>query len=113
MSKDVTSETVSTRLTGFSETDRQWLAATLENAGHDDAMLDGLHLYLDIAANARFLNALKLEKAGEWLGNNAPGRLQIRLMEAARSSQHAAFQSFRQGLVRSGGLERAYPKSAL
>lgn len=113
MNTDITSETVSTRLMGFSEADKQWLTTTLENARDDDAMLDGLHLYLDAAANARFLNALKLEKAGEWLGNNAPARLQIRLMEAARSSQHAAFQSFRQGLVRSGGLERAYPKSAL
>lgn len=113
MSRDITSETVSTRLTGFAETDTQWLTATLENPRHDDIMLDGLHLYLDTAANARFLNALKLEKTGEWLGNNAPGRLQIRLMEAARSSQHAAYQSFRQGLVRSGGLERAYPKSTL
>ena len=48
MSKDVTSETVSTRLTGFSETDKQWLAATLENAGHDDAMLDGSTKLADI-----------------------------------------------------------------
>ena len=113
MTKDATGDAVSTRLTGFSDADKQWLTATLEHPGNDDAVLDGLHLYLDNATNARFLNTLKLEKTGEWLGNNAPGRLQIRLTEAARSSQHAAFQSFRQGLVRSGGLERAYPKSAL
>jgi hypothetical protein len=30
-------------------------------------------------------------------------------MEAAKSSQHPAYQAFRSGLSRSGGLERAYP----
>lgn len=113
MAEDVQRETVSARLSTLSEAEKQWLAAAFENPDHDDALLDGLHLYLDTAANARFLNALKLEKTGEWIGENAPGRLQIRLMEAARSSQHPAYQSFRAGLARSGGLERAYPKSAL
>ena len=63
------------------------------------------------AAAARFLNTLKLEKLGEWLGNTAPARLQMRLMETARSSQHAVYAAFRAGLTRSGGLERAYPKA--
>jgi hypothetical protein len=30
-------------------------------------------------------------------------------MEAARSSQHPAYQAFRTGLDRSGGLEKLYP----
>ena len=59
---------------------------------------------------SRFLNSLKLEKLGEWLGNAAPARLQMRLMEAARSSQQASHQAFRTGLTRSGGLDQAYPK---
>lgn len=113
MSENVDREMISARLSGFSETDRQWLQAVFDSPEQDDALLDGLHHFLDAAANAAFLNALKLERSGEWLGLNAPGRLQIRLMEAARSSQHPAYQSFRAGLTRSGGLERAYPKSAL
>jgi hypothetical protein len=35
----------------------------------------------------------------------------MRLMEQAKSSQHAAYLAFREGLVRSGGLERAFPKA--
>lgn len=113
MGENVDRETVSARLSGFSEADRQWLQSVFNNPEQDDALLDGLHHFLDTAANAPFLNALKLERSGEWLGLNAPGRLQIRLMEAARSSQHPACQSFRTGLTRSGGLKRAYPKSTL
>ncbi len=113
MGENVNRETVSARLAGFLEADRQWLQSVFANPEQDDVLLDGLHHCLDATANAPFLNALKLEKTGEWLGLNAPGRLQIRVMEAARSSQHPAFQSFRAGLTRSGGLERAYPKSTL
>ncbi|MNW22614.1 hypothetical protein D3C71_2242100 [compost metagenome] len=54
---------------------------------------------------------MKLEKLGHWLGSEAPARLQMRLMEAARASQHAAYQAFRTGLTKSGGLERAFPKA--
>ena len=38
---------------------------------------------------------------------------QIRLMEAAKSSQHPAYAAFRSGLSRSGGLERAYPPAVI
>jgi len=31
-------------------------------------------------------------------------------MEAAKSSQHAAYMAYREGLIKSGGLERAFPK---
>ena len=57
------------------------------------------------------LNSLKLAKIGEWLGANAPSRLQIRLTETARSSQHPAYRAFREGFERSGGLEMAFPKA--
>ncbi|MCX8999776.1 hypothetical protein NOF55_21975 [Rhizobiaceae bacterium BDR2-2] len=113
MTDSIERETISAKLSGLGEADLQWLAALLHDPVHDDAFLEGLHHYLDAAANARFLNALKLEKSGEWLGNTAPDRMQIRLMEAARSSQHPAYLSFRTGLSRSGGLERAYPKAAI
>ena len=103
-------ETVAARLSAFLEADQSFLKLLMENPAQDEALLEGLFLCLDRASQARFLNTLKLGKTGEWLGNNAPSRLQIRLMEAARSSQHAAFEAFRQGLVKSGGLERAFPK---
>ncbi|TCR83808.1 hypothetical protein [Rhizobium sp. BK376] len=102
-------ETVAVRLSGFAETDKSFLMLLMENPLQDDSLIDGLHRYLDLAAGASFLNSLKLERLGEWLGNNAPDRLQIRLMEAAKSSQHPAFAAFHIGLKRSGGLERAYP----
>ncbi|MCM2293731.1 hypothetical protein NAC44_15485 [Allorhizobium sp. BGMRC 0089] len=106
-------DTVSAKLSSLGEEDQSFLTLLLENPQQDEALAEGLYLYLETAAQAKFLNSLKLERAGEWLGNTAPARLQIRLMEIARSSQHAAYHAFRQGLVRSGGLERAYPKSAL
>lgn len=106
-------EAVSTRLAAFGEAEMQWFQALFTNPAMDDTLLEGLHHYLDEAAAARFLNAMKVEKTGQWLGANAPGRLQMRLLEAARSSQHPAYQSFREGLRRMGGLERAYPRSAL
>lgn len=104
-------ETVADKLGTLGEADRAYLALLMENPQQDENVLEGLDLYLNRAAAARFLNSLKLEKLGEWLGEAAPARLQIRLMEAARSSQHAAYGAFRTGLTRSGGLDRAYPKA--
>jgi len=104
-------DAVADRLAAFAETDQSFLKLLMENAVQDDNLLEGILLWLNRAANAKFLNALKLERAGAWLGNNAPARLQIRLLETARSSQHAAFIAFRDGLVKSGGLERAFPKA--
>ncbi|MDX3925271.1 MAG: hypothetical protein QHC90_05600 [Shinella sp.] len=115
MSAEVTAfpdrETIAEKLAVLAETDKGFLGLLMENPQQDENLLEGLDLHLNRAAQTSFLNSLKLEKLGEWLGNNAPARLQIRLMEAARSSQHAAYQAFRTGLVRSGGLERAYPKA--
>ena len=104
-------ESVADKLATFGEADQAYLRLLMENAKQDENLLEGLALHLDRASAARFLNTLKLEKLGEWLGNTAPPRLQMRLTESARSSQHAAYAAFRAGLARSGGLERAYPKA--
>lgn len=106
-------ETVARKFAGNMEGDRSYLALLMENAAQDDNLIDGLHRYLDIAAEGKFLNTLKLETVGKWIGEAAPARLQIRLMEAAKSSQHPAYQAFRSGLTRSGGLERAYPVAGI
>lgn len=90
--------------------DMSLLSVLMENPAQDALLLDGLHLFLDRASQARFLHTLKLEQRGLWFGNAAPSRLQVRLTEAARSSQHAAYLAFRAGLTKSGGLERAFPK---
>jgi len=103
--------TVADKLGTLGEGDEAYLRLLMENPQQDENLLEGLALHLDRAATAHFLNSLKLERLGEWLGDAAPARLQIRLMETARSSQHAAFAAFRAGLTRSGGLERAYPKA--
>ncbi|MCW5706330.1 hypothetical protein [Shinella sp.] len=104
-------ETVADKLGALDEADQAYLRLLMENPKQDENLLEGLDLYLNRAAGARFLNSLKLERLGEWLGETAPARLQMRLTEAARSSQHAAYVAFRTGLTRSGGLERAYPKA--
>lgn len=104
-------DSVADKLGSFAESDQSFLKLLFENPAQDDALLEGLLVYLERAAEARFLNSLKLGKTGEWIGNNAPARLQIRLAEVARSSQHAAFIAFKDGLTRSGGMERAYPKA--
>jgi hypothetical protein len=106
-------ETVADGLTYLSDEQMNWLSLLMQNPASDDLFLEGLHLYLDRASESRFLNTLKLQKCGNWIGTNAPDRLQIRLMEAAKSSQHPAFQAFRTGLTASGGLERAYPKASI
>lgn len=102
-------DAVADRLTSFSESDHAYLKLLMENAVQDDNLLAGLGLWLNRSADARILNTLKLDRTGEWLGNNAPNRLQVRLMETAKSSQHPAYMAFREGLVRSKGLERAFP----
>ncbi|WP_208026309.1 hypothetical protein [Rhizobium leguminosarum] len=106
-------DTVAEKLAALSETDKSYVALLMENAAQDDNLLDGLRRHLDLAAGSRFLNSLKLENLGIWLGTQAPDRLQIRLMETARSSQHPAYQAFRTGLDRSGGLEKVYPRSSV
>jgi len=104
-------ETVADKLAALGESDRAYLSLLMENAQQDENLLEGLDLHLNRAAASRLLNSLKLERLGEWLGQAAPARLQMRLTEIARSSQHAAHAAFRTGLVRAGGLERAYPKA--
>ena len=104
-------DAVASRLTAFTEADQSFLKLLMENAAQDDNLLEGLLLWLDQASDARILNSLKLAKIGEWVGNTAPARLQIRLNETAKSSQHPAYRAFREGLERSGGLERSYPKA--
>jgi hypothetical protein len=103
-------ETVAAKLSALGEDDVAYLNLLFENFQQDENLLDGLDFYLNKAVQAPFLNSLKLEKCGEWLGTNAPSRLQIRLMELARSSQHPVYEAFRKGLTRSGGLENAFPK---
>lgn len=106
-------DTIADKLRGLSEPDKSFLQLVFESAEHDNKLFDGIALHLDRESQAPFLNTLRLDRCGEWLGNTAPPRLQIRLMEAARSSQHPAYLALRAGLVRSGGLERAYPKAAV
>jgi hypothetical protein len=97
-------ETVAESFTTLSAEQQAWIVLLMENPSSDDLLLTGLHLYLDQASEARFLNTLKLQKSGKWLGNAAPARLQIRIAEAAKSSQHPAYQAFKQGLDQSGDL---------
>jgi hypothetical protein len=104
-------DAVAAKLTAFTEADQSFLKLLMENAAQDDNLLAGLLLWLDQAADARILNSLKLAKIGEWIGTNAPARLQIRLSETSKSSQHPAYRAFRDGIERSGGLEKAYPKA--
>ncbi|MES5097163.1 hypothetical protein ABUK73_02925 [Agrobacterium sp. BA1120] len=106
-------ETVATKIASLNAEDQSWLTLLLENALQDENLLEGLHLFLDQQSQARFLNTLKLEKCGEWFGEHAPARMQIRLHEVSKSSQHAAFNAFRNGLMKSGGLEKAYPKAPI
>ena len=104
-------ETVAGKLRAFSEADKSFLVLFMEDPRQDDQLIEGLHRHLDLATGARFLTTLKLEQLGEWLGSAAPARLQIRVTEAAKSSQHPAYLAFKAGLTRSGGLERAYPRA--
>lgn len=104
-------DTVADKLKTLGEADRSYLQLLMENVQQDENLFQGLDLHLNRAAEDRFLNSLKLEKAGEWLGNTAPARMQMRLAEISRSSQHPAYLAFRAGLTRSGGLDRAFPKA--
>ncbi|WP_333629923.1 hypothetical protein [Agrobacterium cavarae] len=106
-------DTVASKISTLSADDQAWLRLLLENPQQDEALLEGLLIFLDRESQSRFLNALKLEKCGRWFGDNAPARLQIRLHEVAKSSQHPAYNAFKSGLAKSGGLEKAYPKSPL
>ena len=104
-------ETIAATLSALGDSEKSHLQLLMENPAQDENLIEALRHHIDLASNARLLNSLKLERLGEWLGANAPNRLQIRLMETSKSSQHAAYQAFRAGLVRSGGLEKAYPKA--
>lgn len=99
------------KLAAFPEGDKSAIALVMDNPAQDLGLIESLHWHLDQASKARFLNSLKLEGLGEWLGHAAPSRLQIRLSEVARSSQHPAYAAFKTGLTRSGGLARAFPKA--
>ncbi|GEC30419.1 hypothetical protein N181_10300 [Sinorhizobium fredii USDA 205] len=104
-------DTTATKLSSFGIADQAFVKLLMENPEQDENLLEGLYRHLGLAAEARLLNTLKLEKLGQWLGNEAPARLQMPLMEAARSSQHPAYQAFKAGLTKSGGLQRAFPKA--
>ena len=104
-------DAVANRLASFAEADQSFLKLLMENPVQDENLLEGLRVWLDRSTEAKFLNSLKLERIGEWIGVNAPARLQIRLNEVGKSSQHPAFKAFRDGLEKSGGLEKAFPKA--
>lgn len=104
-------ESIAAKLATLSDLDKPVIALIMENPLQDVSLIEGLHWHLDQASKAKFLNSLKLEGLGEWLGHSAPARLQIRLSEVAKSSQHPAYAAFKAGLTRSGGLERAFPKA--
>ena len=104
-------DSIAEKLATLGDGEQSYLLLLMENAAQDEKLLEGLYRHLDMASQARLLNSLRLEKLGTWIGSHAPARLQIRLMEAAKSSRHAAYAAFRTGLVRSGGLEKAYPKA--
>lgn len=104
-------ETIADKLSGLGAAEQSFLHLLMEDQQRDESLVEGLNLHLDRAAREPFVNALKLERLGEWIGREAPARLQGRLMEAARSSHHAVHQAFRAGLSRSGGLANAYPKA--
>jgi hypothetical protein len=106
-------ETIAAKFSALADQDKAYVALLLENPAQDDNLIEGLHRHLDNAAGASFLNSLKLEHLGRWIGEAAPPRLQIRLMEAAKSSQHPAHAAFRRGLNASGGLVKAYPPAQL
>jgi len=106
-------DTIASKFASLGEQEKAYVALLMENAAQDENVVDGLHRHLNNAAGAPFLNTLKLENLGKWIGEAAPARLQIRLMEAAKSSQHPAYAAFRTGLSRSGGLEKAYPPAAI
>ncbi len=106
-------DTIATKLAALGEQEKSYVCLLMENTAQDDNLIDGLHRHLDQAAAAPFLNSLKLDNLGLWIGDAAPPRLQIRFLEAAKSSQHPAYAAFRAGLARSGGLERAYPAAKL
>lgn len=106
-------DTVAAKIQALDEEAQAFLTLLLENPAQDDSLLDGLASFLDRQSEARFLNSLKLERTGEWFGATAPARLQIRLAEISKSSQHPAYAAFRKGVEKSGGLERAYPKAPL
>jgi len=104
-------DAVADKLAAFGEAEQAFIKLLMENPIQDENLMEGLLAWLNKAATGPFLNALKLDRAGEWLGNNAPARLQMRLMELAKSSHHGAFEAFRDGLARSKGLDRAFPKA--
>lgn len=104
-------DTTASKLSSFGEADQAFVRLLMENPEQDENLIEGLYRHLHLAAEAPFLNTLKLEKLGEWLGHAAPARLQVHLMEAARSSQHPAYQAFKAGLTNSGGLLNAFPKA--
>ncbi|OWV86806.1 hypothetical protein ATY81_10465 [Rhizobium sp. R72] len=106
-------DTIASKFASLGEQEKAYVALLMENAAQDENLIEGLHRHLNNAASAPFLNTLRLENLGKWIGEAAPARLQIRLMEAAKSSQHPAYAAFRTGLSRSGGLEKAYPPAAI
>jgi hypothetical protein len=106
-------DTISTRFTALGDEDKAYVQLLLENPAQDDNVIEALRRHLDRAASASFLNSLKLENFGRWIGDVAPPRLQIRLMEAAKSSQHPAYAAFRAGLDMSKGLLKAFPPTQI
>ncbi len=55
-------DSVADKLGSFAESDQSFLKLLFENPAQDDALLEGLLVYLERAAEARFLNSLKLGK---------------------------------------------------
>ena len=62
-------DTTATKLSSFGIADQAFVKLLMENPEQDENLLEGLYRHLGLAAEARLLNTLKLEKLGQWLGN--------------------------------------------
>ncbi|EJL58230.1 hypothetical protein PMI09_00447 [Rhizobium sp. CF122] len=69
-------DTIASKFASFGEQEKAYIVLLMENSAQDENLIDGLHRHLDNAASASFLNTLKLDHVGKWIGEAAPVRLQ-------------------------------------
>ncbi|CDM57770.1 hypothetical protein LPU83_2113 [Rhizobium favelukesii] len=90
-------DTIASKLASLDERAKSYVVLLMENAAQDENVIDGLYRHLNNAASAPFVNTPKFENLGKRIGEAAPAFLQIRLMEAAKSSHHPAYVALRTG----------------
>ncbi len=102
-------DTVASKISTLSADDEAWLRLLLENPQQDEALLEGLLVFLDKESQSRFLNALKLESAVDGLVTMPLPDCRSAFTRSPRAASTRLLMRLKAGSPNPAGLKKPTP----